>query len=37
MVLALAPLATAAVFLLSPDPDAGRVPGESGPSAPAAA
>ncbi|MFD4987572.1 chitosanase [Streptomyces sp. NPDC058374] len=37
VVLALAPLATAAVFLLSPDPDAGRPPGESGSSASAAA
>lgn len=37
VLLALAPLATAAVFLLSPDPDADRIPGESGPAASAPA
>lgn len=37
VLLALAPLATAAVFLLGPDPEADRVPGESGPSSSAAA
>ncbi|MFD7888637.1 hypothetical protein ACFV3O_09155, partial [Streptomyces albidoflavus] len=37
VLLALAPLATAAVFLLGPDPEADRIPGESGPSSSAAA